>query len=351
MTYDTVATLQPGDVAADVRRACSSPCSPTRCGPSNKPRFEEAQRRALDLKTELVDRQGARMTAQKRDIDAVTGVETTGHEWDGVKELNKPLPRWWLLTFYATIVWAVGYWVVYPAWPTLNGYTKGMLGYSQRATVADEVKAAAGRARRPARPARRRTARADQARAGAAALCHGRRGGCVPGQLRAVPRPRRAGLRRLSQPQRRRLALGRHDRGHPQDHQRRRRARTRRTRAPRRCRATGSTSCSRTPQIADVAEYVLSLSGKSSDPAAVARGQKVFADQCANCHGPDGKGKQDQGAPNLADGIWLYGGSRQAIVESIRTGRGGMMPAWVGRLDPVTIKSLAVYVHSLGGGK
>ena len=77
----------------------------------------------------------------------------------------------------------------------------------------------------------------------------------------------------------------------------------------------------------------------------------MFADQCASCHGPDGKGKQEQGAPNLTDEIWLYGGTRQAIVESIRTGRGGMMPAWAGRLDPVTIKSLAVYVHSLGGGK
>ena len=75
-------------------------------------------------------------------IDEQSGVATTGHEWDGIKELNKPLPRWWLLTFYATIVWAVGYWVVYPAWPTLSGYTRGMFGYSQRVTVADEVKAA-----------------------------------------------------------------------------------------------------------------------------------------------------------------------------------------------------------------
>src|SRR5262245_30085845 len=82
------------------------------------------------------------MTAQKRDIDAITGVETTGHEWDGIKELNKPLPRWWVWTFYATIVWAIGYWIAYPAWPPLAGYTRGMLGYSQRATLADEVKAA-----------------------------------------------------------------------------------------------------------------------------------------------------------------------------------------------------------------
>ena len=105
------------------------------------------------------------------------------------------------------------------------------------------------------------------------------------------------------------------------------------------------------PQIADVAEYVLSLSGKSESSVAAARGQKIFAEQCASCHGPDGKGKQEQGAPNLADEIWLYGGSRQAVIESIRTGRGGVMPAWAGRLDPVTLKSLAVYVYSLGGGK
>jgi len=70
-----------------------------------------------------------------------------------------------------------------------------------------------------------------------------------------------------------------------------------------------------------------------------------------SCHGENGKGNPDLGAPNLTDKVWLYGGSKQAIVESINTGRGGRMPNWVGRLDPVTIKSLAVYVHSLGGGK
>ena len=104
-------------------------------------------------------------------------------------------------------------------------------------------------------------------------------------------------------------------------------------------------------QINDVAEYVLALSGKGTDVTAAGRGQKVFAEQCVACHGADGKGKQEQGAPNLTDEIWLYGGSKPAVVESIRTGRGGAMPAWAGRLDPVTIKALAVYVHSLGGGK
>ena len=75
-----------------------------------------------------------------KEIDSVTGVETTGHVWDGdLRELNKPLPRWWLYTFYACIVWAIGYWIVYPAWPTLNGYTKGYLGYSQRGAVDRQV--------------------------------------------------------------------------------------------------------------------------------------------------------------------------------------------------------------------
>ena len=106
-----------------------------------------------------------------------------------------------------------------------------------------------------------------------------------------------------------------------------------------------------TSRSSDVGEFVLSLTGKATDKAAAARGQPVFAAQCATCHGSDGKGKQDQGAPSLADEIWLYGDSKSAVIESIRTGRGGMMPGWAGRLDPVTIKALAVYVHSLGGGK
>jgi cytochrome c oxidase cbb3-type subunit 3 len=104
-------------------------------------------------------------------------------------------------------------------------------------------------------------------------------------------------------------------------------------------------------QISDTAEYVLSLSGKSTNQAAVSRGKAIFAEQCVSCHGDDGKGNKEFGAPDLTDAIWLFGDTKAAVVESIRTGRGGMMPAWDGRLDPVTLKSLAVYVHSLGGGQ
>ena len=82
-----------------------------------------------------------------------------------------------------------------------------------------------------------------------------------------------------------------------------------------------------------------------------AAGTKIFAENCAVCHGDNGKGNQDLGAPNLTDKIWLYGSDEATIIETVTNGRAGVMPAWAGRLDPVTIKAMAVYVHSLGGGK
>jgi cytochrome c oxidase cbb3-type subunit 3 len=104
--------------------------------------------------------------------------------------------------------------------------------------------------------------------------------------------------------------------------------------------------------IADVAQYVRSLSGPEGiDAAAAERGKVTFAEQCSACHGEDGKGNQAMGAPNLTDSIWLYGNSQEAVTQSVTTGRGGAMPAWSTRLDPETVKMLAVYIHSLGGGK
>lgn len=286
----------------------------------------------------------------KREIDAVTGVETTGHEWDGIKELNKPLPRWWLLTFYACIVWAVGYWVVYPAWPTLNGYTKGIWNYSQRATVTADVNAAKA-AQAGMRDKLAKTPLADVKKdaellrfavaGGSAAFqtncapCHGRGAQGFAGypnlndddwiwggSLDEIQKTLQVGIR--------------------SDH-----AETRANAMPK----YGLEKLMEEPQINDAAEYVLKISGQKFEAAAADRGAKIFTEQCAECHNADGKGKLDRGAPNLTDGIWLYGGSKTAILDSIRTGRGGMMPAWSGRLDPTTIKALTVYVHSLGGGK
>ena len=286
----------------------------------------------------------------KKEIDEVTGVETTGHEWDGIKELNKPLPKWWLWTFYATIAWALVMFVLYPAFPTLTGYTKGTLGFSQRATVAAEVKAGKDRqakfrtaiaaktlAQIKADPELLRFAQAGGRAAFAenCAPCHGRgaQGGVgYPnladddwiwgGKVEQIHQTIQYGIRWT----------------HPE---------TRVSDMPR----FGVEKLLTPKQIGEVAEYVLSLSGQKHNAAEAKVGKTAFGEQCAACHGDNGKGNPDVGAPNLTDKVWLYGGDKQSIVNTINTGRGGRMPNWAGRLDPVTIKSLAVYVHSLGGGK
>ena len=255
----------------------------------------------------------------KREIDDVTGVETTGHEWDGVKELNKPLPRWWVWTFYATIVWAIGYMIAYPAWPTLAGYTRGVLGYSQRATVADEVKAALA-AQASFREQLAKTP-LDQVKSDPDLQRFAMAGGAAVFQSNCAPCHGRgaqgfAGYPNLNDDDwlwggtiediHKTILVG--VRSEPKD--------TRIAQMPR----FGLDKLLDERQITDVAEYVLGYSGKSTDAAAATRGEKVFADQCATCHGSDGKGKQEQGAPNLTDAISLYGDSRQAIIESIRTG-------------------------------
>ena len=286
-----------------------------------------------------------------RDIDHVTGAETTAHVWDDdIKELNNPLPRWWLLTFYACILWAVGYWIAYPAWPTLTGYTKGVLGYSQRNVVAREV-AAASQAQGGLREqiaklplidilknpdlARFADAAGRSAFAENCAPCHGRGAQGAPG----YPNLRDDDWLWGGKPE---DILQTLRYGIRSDHKR-----TRASQMPR----YGLDNLLDDKQIFDVAEYVLSISGGTMAKESAARGAIIFKEQCAACHGDDGKGKAEQGAPNLTDQIWLYGNNIDAIVTSIRTGRGGVMPAWEGRLDPVTIKALAIYVHSFGGGQ
>jgi cytochrome c oxidase cbb3-type subunit 3 len=105
-------------------------------------------------------------------------------------------------------------------------------------------------------------------------------------------------------------------------------------------------------EVVTVANYVRSLSGLSvKKELSLDAGKKLFADNCASCHGDAGKGNQELGAPNLSDKIWLYGSDEATLIETITNGRGGVMPTWEGRLDPATINALTVYVHTLGGGK
>ena len=289
--------------------------------------------------------------AEQNEIDHVSGKTTTGHEWDGIKELNTPLPRWWLLTFYATIIWAIGYWIVYPAWPLLSSYTTGVLHYSSRADVAVELASlekirgqkmvALGSAslaeieKDPALLALAR-ARGKTVFGDNCAPCHGSGAAGAKGypnlndddwlwggSLDQIMQTIQFGVRS----------------GHPKTHDSA-------------MLAFGKDGILKPEQIVTVANYVRSLSGlPTAQGYDAAAGKKIFADNCASCHGDTGKGNQDLGAPNLTDKIWLYGSDEASLVETITNGRSGVMPAWVDRLDPSTIKAMAVYVHSLGGGK
>lgn len=289
--------------------------------------------------------------ADKPERDEVTGYNTTGHIWDhDLKELNKPLPKWWLYVLYATIVWSIGYWVLYPAWPLVSSHTQGLLGYSQRETVRSEIqqaRAAQSELREAVKTADLSQIRSDAdllrfARAGGEAAfgdncapCHGRGAQGGPGypnlnddswiwggSLEAIQQTIQYGIRSE----------------HPD---------TRISQMPR----FGLDDILSDDQIEDTTAYVRSLSGLDHDSEAAARGKEIYAQQCAFCHGDEGKGMTDLGAPNLSDAVWLYGSDTQDIITSIRTGRGGVMPAFADRLDAPTIKQLAVYVHTLGGGQ
>lgn len=285
------------------------------------------------------------------DIDGASGTSTTGHEWDGIKELNTPLPRWWVTTFYLCIIWSFGYWIVYPAWPLLSGNTPGILHYSSRAEVAVDLAnlekirgdkmVALGQAplseieKDPALLALAR-ARGKTVFGDNCAPCHGSGAAGAKGYpnlndddwlwggtLDQIAQTIRYGARS----------------GNPKDHEGN-------------MLAFGKEGILKKDEIVTVADYVRSLSGlpnrQGYDAAA---GAKIFAENCVACHGEAGKGNPEVGAPNLTDQIWLYGSDEATIIETVTNGRGGVMPAWEGRLDPATIKAMAVYVHSLGGGK
>lgn len=291
------------------------------------------------------------MTEHHDDIDTVSGTATTGHSWDGIKELNTPLPRWWVLTFYATIIWAIGYWVVYPAFPLVSGYTAGLFGYSTRASVAVELAnletirgtkmvtlGAAPLAEIEKDPALLALARArGKAVFGDnCAPCHGSGGAGAKGfpNLNDDEWLWGGSLDQIMQT----IEYGARS-GNPKAHEGN-------------MLAFGKDGILKKDEIATVANYVRSLSGlPTRKDADLAAGQKIFADNCASCHGEQGKGNIELGAPNLTDKIWLYGSDEPTIIETITNGRAGVMPAWGGRLDPATIKAITVYVHSLGGGK
>ena len=288
------------------------------------------------------------MTENKR-IDAPTGTQTVGHEWDGIEELDTPMPRWWVFTFWGTIIWALGYIVVYPAIPMVNSATQGIWNWSSRGQLEQEMKAETLR-RAP-----------------------------ITNALAAIPVEQLAGDERLYQAavEGGRAAFKVHcvqchgsgaagSAGYPNlndddwlwggDMPSIHYTLTHGIRQP----DHDETRFSQMPAFAGVlsngeidavTSYVRSLSGLEKASAKSNSGATLFANNCASCHGVDGKGLREFGAPNLADGIWLYGGDTTNITTTINKARYGVMPRWNNRLDPVTIKMLAAYVHSLGGGE
>ena len=295
--------------------------------------------------------------ATKTERDEVTGTDTTGHEWDGIKELNTPLPKWWLYTFYACIIWGLGYTVFYPAWPMISGATPGLLGYSSRAELVKDVdvaKAAQKDSLDKLAAASVEDILKDEkllsfARAGGAAAfkvncvqCHGSGAAGSAGypnlndddwlwggQPEQIHTTLQNGIRYAANADTRVMDMQMFG---PDP-------------------ANGNAATLTPDEIANVANFVMTLSGAEADAAKTAAGKELFATNCASCHGDDGKGKKDMGSPNLTDAIWLYGGKIENVVAQINRPRMGVMPAWGARLDAVTVKQLAVYVHALGGGE
>ncbi len=302
------------------------------------------------------------MTEQKHPEEQILqdgDPETTGHSWDGIKEFNNPLPRWWLWTFYACIAWGVVYTVMFPAWPLVHGATAGLLGFSTRGQVAEEIASF----EEMNAPIRARIEEVELAsinpddnpdlynyaiQGGSAifrtwcAQCHGSGAAGVQGQgypnlldddwlwggsLDDIHYTISHGIRNEDDPEARYSQM------------------------------VAFEGILSDEEIASVVQYVRNISGQSHDADLAAAGEQVFLDNCAACHMEDGTGDRMLGAPNLTDAIWLYGGDEATLEETVRNARFGVMPTWsedaspAGRLSEAEVRSVAVYVHSLGGGE
>lgn len=282
-------------------------------------------------------------------IDKETGTETTGHVWDGIEELNNPLPRWWLWMLYATIVWAVIYTILYPAWPMLTQATPGLRDWSTRANVAAEIASfeqnnAPQAAKLEGIELAALTEDADLNRyavsAGAAIFrnncsqCHG------SGAAGAIGYPNLLDDDWLWGGDMESIAATvRHGIRNDVD------ADARYSQMP------AFKEILEEQEIADLVQFVRAMSGQDHDAAQAQTGAVLFEENCASCHGEDGTGGRDFGAPNLTDQIWLYGGSTDALTYSVNNARFGVMPNWSPRLSEAEVRAVSAYVHQLGGGE
>ena len=289
--------------------------------------------------------------ADNKRIDHATGTPTVGHEWDGIEELDTPMPRWWLYILYATIVFAIGYCIAYPAWPLLTRGTPGVLGWTSKGQLeaelaADQKAKAATLAaidRLPIEEIEKNPTLMHAAIDGGRAAfrincsaCHGSGAAGSKGypnlndddwlwggDVKSIQQTLLDGVR------------------FPGDDN------TRMSQMP----AFGKDEILKADEVQDVVSYVRFISHQEAASPSAKRGSAIFANNCAVCHGPNGGGNRTVGAPNLTDKIWLYGGDRDTLTQTVTNARYGIMPAWGQKLDPVTLKMVAVYVHSLGGGE
>ncbi len=280
-------------------------------------------------------------------------IRTTGHSWDGIEEYDNPMPRWWVWTFLITVVWAVGYWVVYPAWPGINSATSGIAGYSSRERVAQEI--ADFEARNESLFVQLVDTDLDEIReiddlhrfavnAGASVFraqcsqCHGTGGAGVQaagypnllnddwlwgGTMEDIVQTVTYGIRNEDFPDARWSEMP----------------------------AFGQDGLLEEDEIHEVVNYVLSLSGSEHDEALAAAGAELYEINCASCHGDGGEGDYFIGAPALNNQIWLYGGTPETLFETIYYSRFGVMPGFATRLREAEIRAVAAYVHQLGGGQ
>lgn len=288
--------------------------------------------------------------SNNHDKDDDLDYETTGHTWDGIKEYNKPLPKWWLWTFYITIIWGIGYTIAYPAWPGLKDSTAGMLGYSTRGEVAAEIEAF----EEANAPMNDKLASVELASigddaelygyavsSGAAvfrtwcAQCHGSGAAGAKGYpnllddawlwggtMEDIHLTISHGIRNEEDPDARYSEMPKFG------------------------------EILETAEIEQVVNFVMNMSGaEPADASKVEAGAVVFADNCAACHAEDGTGDIYQGAPNLTDAIWLYGGDYDTLMDTVTNSRFGVMPPWTDRLSEAEIRAVSTYVHQLGGGE
>ena len=281
--------------------------------------------------------------------DPYTGHMTTGHEWNGITELNTPVPRAVYFFLAVTTAFAIVYWLLMPAWPIGTTYTRGLLGLDDRSNVAEELRqAASGREVWAQRieSSEYRTIQSDEKLmdvvrdtgralfADNCSVCHGSDGKGGPGYPNLTGGSWLWGGKPEAVAETLRVGI---NSSHPE------------TRTSQML-AFGRDQVLSRREIENLVTYVQSLS-KQPNPTEVetlAAGKEIFAANCASCHGDNAAGNPELGAPNLSDPFWIYGGDRQSIYTSIHQGRQGHMPHWEGRLTPLERKVLTLYVLDLG---